>query len=236
MNRSLKRFVQLRLPRVFDLWRKYKEKSRVERSAKQTFTRKFHKHAALEMESLSGPGSDLAQTEVVRRLLPALVKDLGCKTLLDIPCGDFYWMRLVDLNVDYVGADVVDELIRQNQRAYSNHRRKFIQRDLLQDPLPTADLVLCRDCLVHFSNQDVVRALANIRRSGATWLLATTFVDRERNQDIPTGKWRAVNLQRTPFDLPEPLELFDEAHPSVDFSDKHLGLWRVADLPEMPFS
>ena len=41
-------------------------------------------------------------------------------------------MRLVDLNVDYIGADVVDELIRQNQRAYSNDRRKFIQRDLLQ--------------------------------------------------------------------------------------------------------
>lgn len=213
-----------------------KEPSRVTRSSKQTFTRKFHKHSAQEMESLSGPGSDLAQTEVVRRLLPSLVKDLGCKTLLDVPCGDFYWMRLVDLNVDYIGADVVDELILQNQRAYGNDRRKFVQRDVLEDSLPAADLVLCRDCLVHFSNADVARALANIRRSGATWLLATTFVGRDRNDDIPTGKWRAVNLQQAPFGLPPPVQLIDEMHPSAEFEDKHLGLWRVADLPfqEMP--
>jgi SAM-dependent methyltransferase len=231
VNRSLKRFVKLRLPRLFELWRRVKEPSRVTRSSKQTFTRKFHKHSAQEVESLSGPGSDLAQTEVVRRLLPSLVKDLGCKTLLDVPCGDFYWMRLVDLNVEYTGADIVDDLIRQNERAYGNGRRKFVQRDLLTDALPTADLVLCRDCLVHFSNADVARALANIRRSGATWLLATTFVDRDRNKDIPTGKWRAVNLQQAPFDLPPPVELIDEAHPSAEFKDKHLGLWRVADLP-----
>jgi SAM-dependent methyltransferase len=233
VNRSLKQFVKTRLPRLFDFWRKMKP-SRDGRSAKQTFTRKFHRHAAQEMESLSGPGSDLSQTEAVRRLLPPLVKKLQCRTLLDVPCGDFYWMRLVDLSVDYIGADVVDELIRQNRHAYGNDRRKFIQRDLLQDPLPTADLVLCRDCLVHFSNDDVMRALANIRRSGATWLLATTFTGRERNDDIPTGKWRAVNLQRAPFNLPEPVELFDEAHPSAEFADKHLGLWRVTDLPEAP--
>jgi SAM-dependent methyltransferase len=236
VNPSVKRFVKSRLPRLFDCWRKMKEPSRARRSAKQTFTRKFHRHSAQEMESLSGPGSDLAQTETVRRLLPSLVKKLECRTLLDVPCGDFYWMRLVDLSVDYIGADVVDELIRQNQKAYGNARRRFIQRDLLQDPLPTADLVLCRDCLVHFSNGDVMRALANIRRSGATWLLATTFVSRDRNEDIPTGKWRAVNLQRPPFNLPVPVELFDEAHPSIDFDDKHLALWRVADLPDMPVS
>jgi len=236
VNRSLKRFVKLRLPRLFELWRKMKERSRVGRSAKQTFTRKFHRHSGQDVESLSGPGSDLAQTEVVRGVLPTLVKELNCGTLLDVPCGDFYWMRLVDMNVDYIGADVVDELIRQNQRAYGNARRKFVQLDLLCDPLPTADLVLCRDCLVHFSNQDIVRALANIRRSGATWMLATTFVGRECNEDIPTGKWRAVNLQRAPFDLPAPIELFDEGHPSSDFSDKHLALWRVADLPEAPLS
>lgn len=234
MSKRVKRFVKARLPRLFDLWRRVKQPSLADRSSKQTFTRKFHRHAAQDMESLSGPGSDLAQTEAVRRIIPALLKELQCQTLLDIPCGDFYWMRLVELNVDYIGADVVDELIRQNRSAYGSDRRRFVQRDLLEDPLPTADLVLCRDCLVHFSNRDVVRALANIRRSGATHLLATTFVGREHNEDIPTGKWRAINLQQPPFNLPEPLQLLDEAHPSAEFRDKHLGLWKVADLPEAP--
>ncbi len=234
MSKPLKRFVKARLPRLFDFWRKLKQPSLADRSSKLTFTRKFHRHAAQEMESLSGPGSDLAQTAAVRRIIPALLKELRCRTLLDIPCGDFYWMRLVELNVDYIGADVVDELIQQNRAAYGSARREFVQRDLLHDPLPKADLVLCRDCLVHFSNRDVVRALANIRRSGAAYVLATTFVGREQNEDIPTGKWRAINLQGAPFHLPEPLQLFDEAHPSADFRDKHLGLWKVADLPDAP--
>jgi SAM-dependent methyltransferase len=234
--KPLKHFVKSRLPLLFDLWRRIKQPSLEGRSAKQTFTRKFHKHVAQDMESASGPGSDLVQTEAVRRLLPPLLKELRCTSLLDVPCGDFYWMRLVEMNVDYIGADVVDELIQQNHSAYGSDRRTFMQRDLLHDALPRADVVLCRDCLVHFSNKDVVRALANIRRSGATYLLTTTFVGRDRNDEIPTGKWRAVNLQRPPFDLPEPLRLFDEAHPSVDFSDKHLGLWRIADLPDAPLS
>ena len=35
--------------------------------------------------------------------------------MLDIPCGDFYWMKEVDLkDIEYIGADIVDELIKKN--------------------------------------------------------------------------------------------------------------------------
>lgn len=43
--------------------------------------------------SASGPGSELAETEEVRALLPGLVAELGIRTLLDVPCGDFSWMK-----------------------------------------------------------------------------------------------------------------------------------------------
>ena len=101
------------------------------------------------------------------------------------------------------------------------------------DRLPRTDLILCRDGLVHLTNHDILRALANFRRSGATWLLANTFVDREENPDIATGDWRPINLERSPFDLPPPLLLIDERCPAGAgaFRDKRLALWPSGALP-----
>jgi hypothetical protein len=58
-----------------------------------------------DAESLSGPGSNLAGTAMVRRALPALLRKYGVRTLLDAPCGDLYWMReVVDASeVQYIG-------------------------------------------------------------------------------------------------------------------------------------
>ena len=40
-------------------------------------------------------------------------------SVLDIPCGDFNWMQKVDLsNIEYIGADIVEELIKKNIEIY----------------------------------------------------------------------------------------------------------------------
>ena len=230
MAKSFKRFLKARWPALFDAWRGMKQRSSAERPAQQIFTKKYQRHITGEMESLSGPGSDLAQTAAIRLRLPQLVRELNVKVLLDVPCGDFHWMKSVKLDVDYIGADIVKELVERNRRAYANDRRRFVYADVTQDALPPADLILCRDCLVHLSNRDVARAIERIVASGATYLLTTTFVARETNDDIATGKWRPINPQRPPFDFPEPLELIDEAHPLEPYGDKHLGLWKVDDI------
>ncbi len=178
-------------------------------------------------ESLSGTGSTLEQTAVIRQRLPELVRVYGVETILDIPCGDFNWMRHVDLLVRYIGADIVDDLIRQNREAYADDRRAFEVLDLTRDMLPRADLVLCRDCLFHLSFAHAAMALANIKASGSRLLLATTNPELQRNRDIVTGGWRRLNLRRPPFSLPEPVLLIDEQIPG---HDKHIGLWRIVDL------
>src|SRR4051812_19402296 len=48
-------------------------------------------------ESVSGRGSTLARTEVMRKTLPILLANVRAKSLLDAPCGDFNWMQHVDL-------------------------------------------------------------------------------------------------------------------------------------------
>ena len=187
-------------------------------------------------ESISGPGSSLHNTAAIRRCLPDLLKELDIRVLLDIPCGDFYWMKEMDLNLDrYIGADIVADMTRSNTERYADPetgRWQFLTLDITKDPLPDADLVFCRDCLVHFSIEDIHRALNNIRRSGARYLLTTTFTNRTSNPDITTGQWRPLNLLADPFRLPAPMRLLSEEYTGSrgQYPDKQLGLWEIASL------
>ncbi|MGV2915525.1 class I SAM-dependent methyltransferase [Streptomyces alfalfae] len=197
-----------------------------------------------DAESHSGLGSNLAQTAALRAELPILLAELGVSSVLDAPCGDFYWMSKVDLGIDtYIGADIVPELIERNQKNYARTNLDFRVLDLTRDRLPQVDLVFSRDCLVHLGDDDIHRALENIRRSGSMYLAATTFTERAKNaDDIEAGGWRPLNLQRAPFLLPEPIRLINEQCTEVylteeegkevehRFADKSIGVWRIADL------
>lgn len=170
--------------------------------------------------------------------LPGLLRRFGIRRLLDIPCGDFNWMKEVELELEwYIGADLVEELIGQNAARFSGSAggsvRRFVRLDLTRDPLPEADLVLCRDCLVHFSSADIARAIGNLRRSGSRYLLATTFTGRRPHRDIVTGDWRPLNFERPPFRFPAPIATLDEKCQAEGgrYADKRLALWRVQDLP-----
>ncbi len=183
-------------------------------------------------DSRSGVGSALAETERLRTELAATLRQLGIRRLLDIPCGDCRWILHTDFEgVEYTGADIVGDIVARNASLYPG--RTFLRLDLTRDPLPCAGLVLCRDCLVHLSFENVLRAFRNIRESGAAWLLATTFLEHERNEDITDGDWRMLNLERPPFSLPPATAVIVEGCTECGgaYADKALGLWRAADLP-----
>ncbi|HET7697073.1 MAG TPA: hypothetical protein VFK57_15280 [Vicinamibacterales bacterium] len=179
----------------------------------------------------SGAGASVEQAAAILSQLGSLIDRLGIRTLLDVPCGDFAWMRHLETDVNYIGGDVLPELAGANQEQWGGPRRRFMTIDLLKDDLPDADLLLCRDCLVHLSLDDARLALSNIRRSRCEWLLTTTFPGCTANEDIVTGDWRPLNLQLPPFNLPPPERLLNEQCTEGGdlFADKSLGLWRVGD-------
>lgn len=197
------------------------------RSMEAIFTEIYRNNAWANEESVSGRGSILARTVVVRRELPGLLAGVGARSLLDAPCGDFNWMRHVDLGgVEYVGADVVPELVERNRAAYEGEGRRFLTLDIVRDELPRADAVLCRDCFIHLSFRDARAAIANFKGSGSGFLLATTHPAVPKNRDIRSGSWRSVNLQLPPFSFPPPLRLVVED----DEAGKCLAMWRLQDL------
>lgn len=188
-------------------------------------------------ESRSGSGSEDAATVRLRREIPALLRRLGAETLLDLPCGDFGWLCRADLSgIEYTGGDIVAEIAETNRERHGGPGRRFLELDLASSALPKADVVLCRDCLVHFCHADIFRAFANLRRSGSVYLLTTTFVELGENRDIATGDWRPLNLQKPPFNLPPPRGTIIEGCFEEDgaYADKSLCLWEIAALPERP--
>ncbi|MBR9999074.1 MAG: class I SAM-dependent methyltransferase [Cyclobacteriaceae bacterium] len=205
-------------------------------SLNETFTwinHRKHWHYDPRQDSVSGPGSTRKQTSEIIKKIPEVLDSFQIGTILDIPCGDFNWMNLIDwTGRHYIGADILEDLVRQNAEKYRGGAVTFKVLDLTRDDLPPADLIFCRDCLVHFSYDDIFMALANIKRSNARYLMTTTFPDEEVNEDIPSGGWRPVNFNAQPFAFPGPLYLLNEQCTEADglFADKSLGLWEISVL------
>jgi len=180
--------------------------------------------------SLSGPGSELARTETIRQQLPGLLEALGIRTLLDIGCGDWTWMKELMLPCDYVGIDIVDTVIRANTQLYGSDRVRFLCLDAVEDPLPESDAVLCRDVLFHLSFEDIHRVLAKVCASRARLLLATCDMRTAINADIISGDFRLLNLTRHPFMFPAPTAQIAD---NEMLPDRILGVWRVENVTRL---
>jgi hypothetical protein len=235
MERKLRVVARRGLPLLMPGYRQFVEwrHSTRSRSRERLFTRYFHSNHWGGESSLSGEGSDLEQTAALRAALPSVLNELGVRSLLDAPCGDYHWMLHVDLELDrYIGGDIVYDLVRHLQASYGCDGIEFVHLDVSKDPLPQADAILCRDCLVHFSFRQIDATVRNFKRSGAKYLLATTFPDTSMNRDIITGDWRRLNPCAPPLNWPEPLMVITERCTQANsrFADKSLGVWKLASL------
>jgi hypothetical protein len=203
------------------------------RNLRSRFTRIYLKNSWGSSESLSGGGSDAAQTAQLRFELPLILEDLKVKTLLDLPCGDLNWMKSVDLgSISYTGADIVPQLISDLEMRFSDSGRKFICLDATRENPGRYDAIFCRDMLVHLSHRDIIRALNNFKNSGSKYLLTTHFNDPRPFQDLGKLGWRPINFTLEPFSFPSPIRLLDELCTESDgeFADKSIAVWRLDDL------
>jgi len=239
MNYKLRQFFK-NIPLVEPLWKLIKPIIRKlgleNKNPKKIFTDIYYTNRWNDEDSVSGQGSNLEQARALIEKLPVLFKELEVKSILDIPCGDFFWMKEIDLpNIKYIGADIVSELIKNNSEKYQRNSINFKKLNLIEDELPEVDLVMIRDCLVHFSFKDIFLSLVKLCDSGSKYLLTTTFSNRKRNEDIETGKWRTLNLEYPPFRFPPALKLINEkcTLDNGNYSDKCMGLWDIKEIKDL---
>ncbi|MCA9732224.1 MAG: class I SAM-dependent methyltransferase [Deferribacteres bacterium] len=212
----------------------YSDGSRfLNKSAKEIFSEIEKRNVWHEKESVSGSGSSLVQTKTIIEVIPKIIRELGIKTIFDIPCGDFNWFKEINLSSNiYLGGDIVKDIVDRNNQKYRRNNINFVQFNILEDIQETMDLVFCRDCLVHFSTMDIWKALSNIQKSNSRYLMTTTFTREVKNNDIVTGGWRPLNLIKKPFNFPKPLLIVNENCTEKDgiFRDKSLALWKIKEL------
>jgi len=231
IKKLIKKIVPLK---VWEAYRKFKVSRFKGKRPEDVFTEIYKTNYWKSSESVSGQGSELTQTKTLIDALTSLIKDKEIKSILDVPCGDFNWMRHVEMNgAKYVGADIVQDIVEQNKAQYADIPNvNFTMLNLINDHLPTSDLVFVRDCLVHLSYQDIFKSIENIRKSGSKYLFTTTYPNYQNNYDIITGDWRPLNLMAHPFNFPDPLMILNEncTEGKGEFADKSMVLWDISKL------
>ena len=186
-------------------------------------------------ETISGKGSTICMTALIRERLPIILQWLNVNSLLDLPCGDFHWMSSVPLEGRvYIGADIVPSIVHQNIEQHGDTgTRQFLILDGIDDSLPKVDLILCRDLVIHLPNEDVLRLLKNFVRSGSKYLLLTRFLVQYGhipiNGTVEYGGFRAVDPCLAPFNLPPPIVSLPESQGPY----KTLGLWELNTLKSL---
>ena len=229
-------FVKRNFPTLISIYRDLEKRwwgtLRRSRSNEEIFTDAYQNNMWKAQESRSGPGSDLAHTTTIRKELPMLAAKLGISSILDIPCGDFNWTQSVNFgSCKYIGADIVEELVSRNNEQYASNSRKFIKLNIVDNELPTVDLILCRDLFVHLPYADIVKALNNIRKSRSKYFLTTSHLLTTRNHDILAGQWRPLNLLIRPFSFPAPIRIiYEDVLEGETNTGKTLSLWKVSDI------
>ena len=184
-------------------------------------------------QSSSGGGSEITATATIRKALPLIWKKYNIKTFLDVPCGDFNWMKEVDkTNIEYIGGDIVGEILERNNELYGTSQVKFEKIDITKNILPKVDMIFCKDCLQHLSYENVHKALQNFKRSEAKYLMVTSYPLTLKNHDILDGDYRALNLFRNPFNLRRNYvcKVREESKEGGVEIDKTMYLWKLSDV------
>ena len=174
-------------------------------SLQDRFTLIYRRNAWGSKESVSGSGSTFAMTKSIRSLLPIIFEKFAIKSIFDVPCGDFNWMKLVNLNgISYLGGDIVEPLVADLNRNFSSKYISFVQFDITIDSFRKSDLVLNRDCLFHLSYHDIQLTLSNFLKSESKYFLSTSYENGGEfiNADIRSGGFRLIDLFEIPFCFP----------------------------------
>ncbi len=235
MKRFIKKYIPISMLDFFNKAKYSRQKSRFKGMTPEgVFSYIYENNIWGSAESKSGQGSTLELSSNAILMMNLIIKEYPVKSILDIPCGDFNWMQKVDLTgIKYLGCDLVADLISSNTQKYATEQIQFQQLDIINEEIPSADLIVVRDCFVHFSYEHINQAIENIKHSGSKYILLTTFSNQHLNYNITTGDWLPINLQKKPFNFPEPLSIMNEYCPSefeIENRGKSLALWQVSDL------
>lgn len=178
----------------------------------------YEKHlwGGKEQDFYSGDGShNLTLVEpyinVVSNFLKSTKKRL---VVCDLGCGDFnVGKKLADFAKEYIGVDIVENLIERNRAKFTEENISFLTLDMCKDELPKADCVLIRQVLQHLSNKEIQEVVPKLNIY--QYVIITEHLplnNFQSNIDMVTSmgnrlKYKSgVNITAAPFNFNPKLE------------------------------
>jgi len=176
----------------------------------ETFYKENRKNG---IESVSGFGSFLRNARETMTFLEKIIRKYEIKSISDCPSGDWNWMQYINLaEIDYIGYDIIEELVVINNLKFSKENINFEVLDILKDVPRKSDLLICRDLLFHLSLEQQAVAIENIRKSGSTYFMTTTYPWITNNKELAPEElkaqwgWRMINVEKAPFNCSNPID------------------------------
>ena len=182
-------------------------------------------HKTTINESDSGLGSDLIVTKQLIKDLDIFFKNNQITSILDIACGDFFWMKkLINNNkhLNYLGLEIVESIVKNNNKMFSNQKVKFKCSDVINEGLPqNHDFILVRDFLIHIKNTDIINLVQKIKKSNCKYFAINNFPNIKKNDEIKGyGHHRYVNIEIPPFNLTNVFKVIDD-------HDRKLNIYKI---------
>lgn len=117
-------------------------------------------------EFYSGPGShEDKYVDPYCELISRFISEHNITEVCDIGCGDFnVASKWLNDSVQYMGIDIVQKMIDHHNREYANDHISFQCMDIVEQPLPDAQLCLVRQVLQHLNNDEVMQVLKKIKK------------------------------------------------------------------------
>lgn len=157
----------------------------------------------------SGEGSLPIHNKGYIETLESFLRDKQIKSVVDLGCGDWQFSKLINWDgVQYDGYDLVGSVIDKNKKDYQSSNIRFHVFSGEFNELPTADLLIAKDVLQHWSNNTVYKFLPYLQNY--KYSLITNCVKRSgktTNIDIEDGDFRVLDIRLPPFNV-EAEEIF----------------------------
>lgn len=165
-------------------------------------TRTWGETISSEFSGSSGGGSELSVNTEYISFLKEFIRKNNIKTVVDIGCGDWRCGEAIydDLDISYTGYDVYSELVTSLQKNYKNPKYTFIHNDCSNlDSLKSADLLVVKDVLQHWSDKDVISFLTNCSKHYKFVLITNCRNLGNLTSTQNTGDSRAFPFPEHPF-------------------------------------
>jgi SAM-dependent methyltransferase len=182
-------------------------------TARETFETIYRDHKwGGEEDFCSGSGSKGNVIKEYIGFIKGFIQTKGLRRIIDLGCGDFRVGRalLEGSDMHYIGINIVEALIHRNIREFAGSNVQFLSLDIIEDPLPEADLCLIRQVLQHLDNSEIARVLSKLGQY--PYIIITEHIpvdgrivpnrDKVHGPDVRLYLNSGVFVEKPPFNLP----------------------------------